>query len=206
DVMEKTGQVWIISRMTVMVNRRPKYLETVNVRSWPCGWEKLFAIRDYEIRDKDDKAAVSGRSAWIIVDMAKRRPLRPQAVMDNLPLNEGIAALNPETNPITALAERDNFQIAAERKALYSDLDYNGHVNNARYVQWIEDTLDPHILENADKMRMDINFVNEILDGEIIELLSAPIDSDSSHAFAFLGRRKESGQPAFKAELRLWCD
>jgi len=211
DVMESTGQVWIISRMSVLVERRPKYLETVNVRSWPCGWEKLFAIRDYDIRDKDNNAAVSARSAWIIVDMQKRRPLRPQSVMDNLPLNEGLFAMSPETQPITALAERDNLKIMAERKALYSDLDYNGHVNNARYIQWIEDTLDPQILEKAEKIRLDINYVNEILEGEIIELLSAPINDDKTpvntnadFAFAFLGRRKETNNAAFRAELRLW--
>ncbi|MDR2729445.1 MAG: hypothetical protein LBB81_00925, partial [Treponema sp.] len=47
--MARTGRVWILSRMSVLVERRPKYCETVTIRSWPRGGEKLFAMRDYDI-------------------------------------------------------------------------------------------------------------------------------------------------------------
>jgi len=201
--MARTGQVWILSRMSVLVKRRPEYCETITVRSWPRGWEKLFAMRNYEIKDKNDMAIVSARSAWLIVDMEKRRPLRPQSVMDNLPQNEGLESLAPEEKGAAALTERGDLQKAAERKALYTDIDYNGHVNNVRYVQWIEDALDPQLLEKADKLRIDINYMNEIMLGETAELLSAPILGENN-AFAFEGRKKESGQTAFRAELRLW--
>ncbi|MCL2440383.1 MAG: thioesterase [Treponema sp.] len=209
--MARTGQVWIISRMSVLVDRRPNYRESVAVRSWPCGWDKLFAIRDYEIKDNEGKAIVSARSAWLIVDMEKRRPLRPQSVMDNLPLNEDLSALPPEANGAAALTERDSLQKHIERKALYTDLDFNGHVNNVRYIQWIEDVMDPQLLEKAGKMRFDINYISEIMEGEIIELLSVPIynedgpeNASADYAFAFEGRKKLNNQAAFRAELRLW--
>jgi len=203
--MARTGQAWILSRMTVIVNRRPNYCEPVTIRSWPCGFQKLFAIRDYEIKDKNDKPAVSARSAWLIVDMEKRRPLRPQAVMENLPSNEGLQALTPEANSIASLEERTNLCKTIQRKALYSDLDYNGHVNNVRYIQWIEDTLDLRLLEKAEKMRLDINYLNEILEGEVTDILFAEIEkTDGAHIFAFEGRKQENGQTAFRVELRLW--
>jgi len=105
------------------------------------------------------------------------------------------------------LRSAKTFKKIAERKALYTDIDYNGHVNNVRYVQWIEDALDPQLFEKADKFRIDINYMNEIMLGETAELLSAPISvevSRENNAFAFEGRKKESGQTAFRAELRLW--
>ena len=205
--MARTGQVWILSRMTVLVDRRPDYLETVSVSSWPRGFEKLFAIRDYSIKDKDGKAAVSARSAWLIVDLEKRRPLRPQAVMDLLPQNTGLDAVTQDAGAISGLAERDCLQKVSERKALYTDLDYNGHVNNVRYINWIEDALDTEVLEKAGKMRFDINYLNEIRKDEAVDILFAPIQiegSDASHIFAFEGKKVESGQAAFRAELRLW--
>ena len=207
--MARTKQGWVLSRLTVLVDRRPKYCETVTVRSWPRGWEKLFAIRDYEIKDKDNKAVVSARSAWLIVDMEKRRPLRPQAVMDNLPLNEGLEALAPEAGAVAGLAEHNNLEKIAERKALYTDIDFNGHVNNCSYVKWIEDAIDPSLLEQAEKMRVDINYLSEVLGGETIEIFSTPIEDNAENpapftAIAFEGRRTESGQAAFRAELRLF--
>jgi len=200
--LARTGQAWILSRISVLVKRRPEYRENIKIRSWPRGWERLFAIRNYEIKDKNDTAVVSARSAWLIVDMEKRRPLRPQAVMDNLPKNEGLDSLTTEENGAAALTERGDLQKVMERKALYTDIDYNGHVNNIRYVQWIEDTLDPQLLEKADKLRIDINYMNEIMLGETAELLSAPILGENN-AFAFEGRKKDGGQAAFRAELRL---
>ena len=201
--MARTKQAWILSRISALVDRRSNYCDTVTVRSWPRGFEKLFAIRDYQIKDKNDTAVVSARSAWLIVDMEKRRPLRPQSVMETMPLNEGLEALGTDAGAIIALAERDNLQTTAERKALYTDVDYNGHVNNVSYIKWIEDTLDSKLLENAEKIRIDINYLNEILSGETVEILSAPISSAEGAAFAFAGRKKESGQTAFRAELRL---
>jgi acyl-ACP thioesterase len=211
EEMARTGLAWILSRMTVLVERRPKYCETVTVRSWPRGWEKLFAIRDYEIRDKDNIAAISARSAWLIVDLEKRRPIRPQAAMDNLPPNQELQALPVEAGGNIGLKERTNLQKITERKALYTDLDYNGHVNNVRYIQWIEDATDRQILEKADKMRLDINYLSEILGDEVIDIVSAPVydeieteNASAEYAFAFEGRKSANGQAAFRAELRLW--
>jgi acyl-ACP thioesterase len=201
--MARTGQAWILSRITVMMERRPTYRETVTVRSWPRGSEKLFAMRNYDIRDKDDVPIVYARSAWLIVDMEKRRPLRPQSVMDGMPLNDGLDVFSPEANAASSLAERNNLQKVMQRKALYTDIDYFGHVNNVRYIQWIEDALtDQKLLESAAKMRFDINYLNEILGGETVDIFYAPIIDEG---FAFEGRKIENQQTAFRAELRLFA-
>jgi len=194
--MAQTNQVWILSRMSTMINRRPKYDETVTVRTWPRGGEKLFALRDFDMRDAADIPVIQARSNWLIIDMEKRRPLRPQSIMDNLPQNEGMDALSAAVN----LEARPSLQKIAERRALYTDVDYNGHVNNVSYIRWIEDTLNPALLEQAARMRLDINFINEILPDETTEIWSGNIEDK---AFAFEGRKSHDGQAAFRAELRL---
>jgi acyl-ACP thioesterase len=202
ETMAQSRQVWILSRMSVQVTRRPQYGETITVRTWPRGSEKLFALRDYDIRDAKDQPVVQARSGWLIIDMEKRRPLRPQAVMDTLPRNEGLDAL---PSGAAGLTERENPREAAARRARYSDVDYNGHVNNVRYIQWIEDALEPELLEQAGRMRLDINYLNETLPGETVALYSAEMTEPGiSHAFSFEGRKPDTGQSAFRAELRLW--
>jgi acyl-ACP thioesterase len=208
EAMARTGQGWILSRMSVLVERRPRWGETVTVRSWPRGWDRLFAVRDYDIRDAADRPVVRGRSNWLVLDLEKRRPLRPQAVMGSLPLNEGRDALPGGAG---ALNSREGLVKAAERRALYSDIDYNGHVNNARYIQWIQDLSAPEILDRADRMRLDINYLSEIKPGELTELWtgaveeaeSAPPASSPPAASAAVEGRRE-GQAVFRAELRIW--
>ena len=216
EAMARTNQVWILSRMSVLVNRRPVYGETVTVRTWPRGWEKLFALRDYDIHDAQGNPAVQARSCWLIVDIEKRRPLRPQPIMDAIPLNEGRNALSAALG----IEECHSLQKTAERQALYTDLDYNGHVNNVSYIRWIEDALDPALLEQSRRMRLDINYLNEVLPGEVTGIWSAeietamgetppPLHAEALHAeaysaFAFEGKKLPENQAAFRAELRLW--
>ena len=82
EAMVQSGQGWVLSRISVLIERRADYCETITVRSWPRGGEKLFAMRNFDIRDKDDIPIVKAKSAWIIVDIEKRRPLRPQFIID----------------------------------------------------------------------------------------------------------------------------
>jgi acyl-ACP thioesterase len=208
QAMASSNQAWILSRMSVEINRRPKYGETVTVSTWPRGGEKLFALRDFDIRDMADNPVVKARSCWVIIDMEKRRPLRPQTVMDTMPLNDGKDALLTDRTLAVALDKRSSLERIAERQALYSDVDFNGHVNNVSYIRWIEDALESALLEQATIIRLDINYLNEVLADEVTEIWSEQIADESSSppaavAFAFEGRKAHDGQVAFRAELRL---
>jgi acyl-ACP thioesterase len=165
--MFMSNHIWILSRMSVEVERRPNYTETITVSSWPRNAEKLFVLRDYNIHDKDNIPAVKARSCWIIIDSEKRRPIRPNLIVEKMPSNEGKNAL---TVIPPSLETHNNLQKTMERKALYNDIDYFGHVNNARYIHWIEDVIGFDILEKAEQIRFDINYLHEIRPEEIIEI------------------------------------
>ena len=211
DLMAKAGQGWILSRLSLFVERRPAYGEKIEISSWPRGWEKLFALRDYTIRDAEGLAIVRGRGAWLILDINRRKPLRAQSAMGSLPPNDGIDAFS--TVP-SGLAARENLSKAGERKALYSDIDFYGHVNNARYIQWIQDITQEGVLADADQIRLDIDYLSEVLPGETVELWTTPLDDAlkgdgekdfpcrQAAAFVFEGRRPGSEQAVFRAELR----
>ena len=92
------------------------------------------------------------------------------------------------------------------RRAAYSDMDYNGHVNNARYVQWIQDALPAAEIEGAESMRLDINFLSELKYDNRVDLFGAPINGQGYHGYAIEGRSEGNGRidaAAFRAELRL---
>jgi acyl-ACP thioesterase len=213
DTLAATGQAWVISRLSVFIKRRPAYGETITISSWPRKWEKLFALRDYEIRDAKNEPVVRGRSGWLVLDIEKRRPLRVQQIMESLPGNDGVDALL--SGPL-GLESRENLMLAACREARYSDIDYYGHMNNARYIQWIQDYTAPEELSAADEARLDINYLSEVMPGERIEIWTAPLENAGpgekgnpgdypslpGRAFAYEGRRPGSGQAVFRAELR----
>ena len=214
DALKSSGQAWILSRLSLFVERRPVFGEIVQVSTWPRRWEKLFALRDYEIRDAEDNALVRGRGAWLVLDIEKRRPLRARAIMEKLPPNDGIDAFPAGA---AALAAREDLVKSSSRAALYSDIDYYGHVNNARYIQWIQDAAGMDVFTKADQIRLDINYLSEVLPGEIVELWAEKLKDSAlgenenkadypkyaGPAFAYEGRRpaENHGQAVFRAEL-----
>jgi len=235
EAMKQSGQAWILSRISVFMERRPQYGEKVTVRTWPRSSNKLFAVRDFDILGAGGSGdvLVRGRSGWLIIDLEKHRPLRPQTVVETLPPNEGINALpgvNVESNdpPPSLAAGEFAPEHSVLRRACYSDIDYNSHVNNARYIQWIQDLFEPEILVKAKQIRLDVNYLSEVRYGETISLYTAPaggpypgitdipmnIPDDSplkgqvpqpcTAAFAIEGRRgiDPEAVPVFRAELR----
>jgi acyl-ACP thioesterase len=166
EAMVARRQAWVLSRISVRMDRRPRFHENIAVSSWPRGHDRLFAVRDYDMR-ADGQPTVRARSSWIILDLDKRRPVRPQEIMDKLPLNEGKNALEESA---AALDEMDGLSKVAERTALYSDLDFNGHVHNTRYMQWICDLIDPERIEKALSINFDINYLKEITASSVTEL------------------------------------
>ncbi|GMO23155.1 MAG: hypothetical protein Ta2B_02260 [Termitinemataceae bacterium] len=218
--LQQFGMAWVLSRLSVVVDKRPMFGQTVKASTWPRGPEKLFMLRDYLIKDKSEEVVVRARSRWLLLDTEKRRPLRPSALPIPVPLNDGCDALICDYVP----AKREGLQKVMERTAVYSDLDFNGHVNNSRYIQWVQDAVDPKLIEDADKMRIDINYVSEIRIGETLNMFCAPFTCEAENAnkicgcnsfaadewnndgitkIAIEGIKKCDGQSSFRAELRL---
>ena len=193
--------VWILSRMSISIDRRLQLDESAELRSWPRGFEKLFAVRDYDMIDERGEVCVRGRAYWLLLDIEKRRPLPPARLGITLPANDGLDALDASAK---GLSEAAGLVRAAERAVRYSDIDYNGHVNNARYIQWIQDSLPDAVLTGAKTIRLDINYLSEVKAGAHIELWTAPLAAppETTFAYALEGRTKTAPPaPVFRAEL-----
>jgi len=219
EALASARQAWVLSRFSLIVEHRPAYNETVEVSTWPRRSEKLFALRDNEIRDAAGTPVVRSRGSWLILDTEKRRPLRVESIMEALPHNDGIDAFSGSP---AALNAREGMPKVTERTAGYSDIDYLGHMNNTRYIQWIQDATDADILTRADKIRLDINYLGEVKAGDTVELRTASLGAvpaetaasaaanasanapgESDMVFAYEGIRPTDGHAVFRAEMRI---
>jgi medium-chain acyl-[acyl-carrier-protein] hydrolase len=207
EYMQENGIVWILSRMSAVLDSRPLAGSRVTVRTWPRGTDRLFAVRDYELLDAAGAVVGRGRSGWLVVDTQSFRPRRPDAVVAGLPKNEDLDSM---PDGALAVPTTEGLEARASRAVAYSDLDVNGHMNNARYVQWIQDTMEPDALASATALRLDINYLAEMKPGPAATILSRTLEANSSWTarHAFEGRlapddRSPDGQTAFRAELSI---
>lgn len=156
---------WILHRFTIDIRRYPKAGEEIQIVTWPSGADRLFAYRDFELFDMDGNMILSARTAWLILDIARRRPIpTPPDVVEIGAQSDRGADIQidtklpkPDGDPVRMIP------ITVRR----SDLDINRHVNNVRYLEWAMETLYEDDL-NVRPFFIDIQFKAESKYGDSV--------------------------------------
>ncbi|RPJ43193.1 MAG: acyl-ACP thioesterase, partial [Chloroflexi bacterium] len=87
-------------------------------------------------------------------------------------------------------------------RAGYSTVDIMGHVNNARYVEWISDCFSIDEYQARRPAWLQINYLNEVKPGETVTLLRGE-RGEQPGCWYITGMNQVSGAKAFEAEF-LW--
>ena len=160
-MMEEYGYCFVIVRMYVEMDAYPGANETVRVETWPENKLRLIFTRYFRIVDQSGKVIGRAVSNWVLFDMKERRIVKPQScpivqTPDTSSLEPPVQM--PRSKPDMLLGEEIVF---VSRLPAYSDFDYNGHVNNARYVEWVQDALPVSCYHHFTKT-FDIYYEHEI--------------------------------------------
>lgn len=164
------GLTWVLSRFRLRIERLPAAGETVRVRTWPAGAEKLFARRDFEVLDGEGARIAAATSAWLILDISARRPVRIQTVFDPPDASRTPRALDLgfEKVPLP-----DAFDREIPVLVRLSDLDANAHANNARIAGWIVEGIGRDEWERGSLRELDIDFLAEAMAGDAVDSRAA---------------------------------
>lgn len=195
--LKAKGQIWVLARQKVMVSDWPVWGDVVEIDTWARSLDGMFALRDYEIRIGDRKIG-EGTASWLILDAARRRPVRfsASALGIAVPYDRHLD-IHPAKIPVD-----DAFRPVAAFDVRNSDLDVNGHVNNTRYAQWIVDSIPVEAHRDNVVADYEVNFLVETGVGDRIVIESdaagqtPPIDR-----LGFQGRRESDGKAVFTARL-----
>lgn len=159
---------WMVITLSLDLHRFPQPNEMLSVRTWSKGNKGALWQRDYRIFDGNGSGIASARSIWALVDIDKRKILRPSALPVAVEpyLEDSVGSLPakvtiPEEAP---LAEAYRYQVK------YSGLDNNGHLNNARYVDLCCDALILEEWNEAELSGLQITYAQEAKYGDEITI------------------------------------
>lgn len=159
-----SNYTWVLSRIYLKMNHYPEWGDTIQVHTWPSGIQRVFALRDFDIR-QDGRTIGSCVSAWIIIDAANRRPLRPTSFARQL---NPVDRLHVLDHPLGKLPALKTPQVEKRFSVRYRDLDINQHVNNVSYIEWLLECT-PGILESGRCLsELEVNFLGEALHGDTV--------------------------------------
>ena len=185
---------WVLSRMAIEMTRIPSRYEQIDIYTWVSDYGRLMTTRNMVVTDAEGREIGATVTQWAMIDLSTRRPLDLSA------LSGKRTSLVDREPPIEKPRKIGQVECQVERshRVVYSDIDFNGHVNSMKYLEWMADTMPAELLEKAAGMRLDINYIHEAKLGQ--ELAVCYAAADGEHRFDI---RNEEGLPICKAAIRL---
>ncbi len=175
--LEQKNLFWAVIRHRVQISRLPGPGETITLETWPMPTTRVAYPRSTVAYDEKDQEVFRSISLWVLMDKDSRSMILPGKSGVNVQgLLRGSELAVPGSLAPKPLANHSSRTVA------YTDLDCNGHVNNTRYLDWIDDLLPSafhqdhpvrefticYLSEGREAEQLDLNW--EIQDGPILRL------------------------------------
>lgn len=167
---------WVLSRIALKMTGYPAWRDTIQIATWPSGVQRVFALRDFDIR-QNNRTIGSCVSAWIIIDAANRKPIRPTSFVEQL---KPLEKKHVMENPLTKLPRFQGAEIEHLFRVRYSDLDINQHVNNVSYIEWVLENIQSIEKNHRCLADLEINFLGEALLGDEVIAGCRAMDSQGT--------------------------
>ena len=158
---------WVITRYSVSINKLPKYLDKVTVRTYPGKNMKFIFPRYFEVLSETGELLIKASSTWVVVDRDTHKvnmdPFHGQLLPEEH--HEG-----EEELPIKVTKRETS--LIENRVVRYSDIDLNRHLNNTRYIEYIVDSHDIDFYKTHRLKHIVINYEKEIKSGDVVSIKS----------------------------------
>lgn len=165
--------VFLVSRVAVKIYRMPREGDNLRTATWEQEVQRAQFLRNFQIWSESGELMAEARSGWVLVNPFTRVIMRPQEFLDAVP--DGLHPMPEEDCGAPAFQrlrikpEDSGAEYMGERKVVYSDIDGNGHVDNARYLDMAMDIL-PEEMTLREPTEVQALFSRETLLGESLGL------------------------------------
>lgn len=131
---------WFIREVRIAIDGPVIYGEKIDVETWISSLRRFRSWREYVIR-AEGRVIARGQAEWLFLDLAANgriRPRIPDPVMAAaFPRDPTVAIPSEELPPLSSV---DAAPEHTDRRIIRpSEIDANGHVNNVRYLAWLDD-------------------------------------------------------------------
>ena len=165
DELMKNNWSWVLSRMAVEFDRLPEQFSQYAIRTWVNYDGRLLSSRNFVLTDADGNIFGRVVSQWAMINFETRRPVDLTQLAESY-----MTVLSDEESPcerphkLTAVEAAQTF----EHRIVYSDIDFNRHVNTMRYLDMMVDMLPIETFAEPHAVRIDLHFVKESVYGQTL--------------------------------------
>ncbi|GAY72650.1 acyl-[acyl-carrier-protein] thioesterase [Lentilactobacillus kosonis] len=166
QLIDNYGIGWVVTSYSIKINELPKIDQTIKLTTRGTSYNKYFAYREFWIEDESGQELVKIDSIWVLIDEATRKVSPIDAEIIAPYESENIKRLPRLPRP-----EKLGEDVDASKKyqVRTNDIDFNGHVNNAHYLDWMVDVLPIDFITSHLPVQVDIRFESEVTYGNWVE-------------------------------------
>ena len=154
---------WAVTRHRVQVSRLPVSGETITLETWPMPTTRVAFPRSMVAYDADGQELFRSISLWVLMNLDNRSMVLPgkSGIEVNGTLRGSELAVPHSILPMT-------LENHVDKTVTYSLLDRNGHMNNTRYLDWIDDLLPSAFHQGHTVREFTVCYLSEAREGQEI--------------------------------------
>jgi len=157
---------WVLIKKELKIVKPLEKGERFTVLTYPSGFEKFFAYRDYLIFNADKKLVSAAASQWTLLDMNTRKISRiPEEI-----LAVGLPKMAKFLKKPSNVDFKKSYEKVDQRKIRPYDLDWNDHVNNGILIKQFLEDLKLQGVEDHQIARLNMHFKNESRLGDKLDV------------------------------------
>lgn len=193
DTMAAKNLFWAVIRTHVRVTKLPRLGQTVTVQTWPMPTTRTAYPRATVGYDQAGQELFRSVSLWVLMDTHTRAMVLPgRSGVEISGVVRGNELAAPRSLPPQTLDRHDL------RTVRFSQLDRNGHMNNTRYMDWVDDLL-PAAFHQVHPIRgFTLCYLSEAREDQQIRL---DFDLDAQGALVVDAHRENTDVPAGKERV-----
>lgn len=144
ELRDRYGLAFILGSISVRSYEPLFSGDEITVETWTCGEKGFRHNRCFRVL-REGKTVAEATSVWALVKLGDGTLVKVEDMPYRVEPEESIAL--PDLPSRLKMPPLSEMEFAGERRIVYSDIDYNGHMNNTRYPDMFCDFV-PEMREN----------------------------------------------------------
>lgn len=173
DALFSKGIIWVLARVKYEIFHPIIHEMKIIGRTWPHPHRRFDTVRDYLLMDENGKVMAKGSSLWCLVDYQTGRLLSTSVVPFE---GEFVEEYNYDGKFEKILYNKELLTDLGDYQVSLSDIDWNGHMNNAKYSEIVFDLLSKEEIKSLKGMEIDFLLQTFLL--EKIELKGYDLEKE----------------------------
>ena len=183
EELAEKGLMWVVVRYEVNLFRNCLPGETLTIASWASPFRHRMSQRNYIAADQDGTCVFQAAGIWAVADRKTRSLADPEKRGIVFPGEIREKVLPRPASPV-------KLPLVSEKPFIVTEdvLDINGHMNNTKYFDAVQDCMDIN-MQTLTPKRIQAVFSNEVRPGDEIMIRWGQNDT----IWFFEGEKKGEG-------------